>query len=95
MKFYRAGLTEFLVFMGVAGALIALHSRRLDNMLAITWLTILLAGSAFLAYKGWTSRNEPRPTALDSRWSAILPPRVIRWMLGESDRNDSGDRDRK
>jgi cytosine/uracil/thiamine/allantoin permease len=97
MKFHLKGLVGFFIFLAVSAALIALYSRRLDNVLAIVWLSIVLAGSAFLIYERSTGeRNDPltraRPTLPGSGWSGVLPPRVMRWMLGESDPDESGDR---
>lgn len=90
MKFYRAGLIEFLAFVAIVAALVSLHSRRLDNAMAIGWLLVLVAASARLIYKWWRVRNDPVAfrTMTASRWSAVLPPRVMRWMMGDSDKHD-------
>jgi hypothetical protein len=88
IKFYCAGLFEFLLFLGIAAGLIALHSRRLDNGLAIVWLLILIGGSARMLYKSWAARSDPVASRriMTGRWAAVLPPKVVRWMYGESDR---------
>jgi hypothetical protein len=91
MKFYRAGLIEFLIFLAAIAVLTTLHSRRLDNALAIGWVLVLAAASVRLIYKWWHVRNDP--DALRhmnaSRWSAVLPPRVMRWMMGDSGKDKS------
>lgn len=94
MEVHPRGVVTFVVFLAISGALIALHSRRLDNALAIAWLAVLLSGSVVLIYKRWTGQTNlstTRPTLPGSGWSYVLPPRLMRWMLGESDRKDSGD----
>lgn len=91
MKFYRAGLIEFLIFLAVFAVLSAVHPRRLDNALAIMWLVVLVAASARLIYKSWATRNDPVAVrhGTAGRWTAVLPPRVVRWMMAESDRHES------
>jgi hypothetical protein len=92
MKFYRAGIVEFLIFLAVSAVLIGLHSRRFDNVLAIVWLLILVAASVRLIYKTWTVRNDPVAShqMFASRWSAVLPAGVLRWMMGETEQRKSG-----
>jgi hypothetical protein len=91
MKFCRSGLIEFLVFLAATAALTTLHSRPLDNTMAIVWLVILAAASLRLFYMFWRVRTEPdalrRLNA--SRWSAVLPPRVMSWMMGQTGKNKS------
>jgi hypothetical protein len=72
--------------------LIGLHSRRLDNVLAIIWLLILIAASVRLIYKSWTVRNDPIASRqmFAGRWSAVLPAGVLRWMMGETEKRKSG-----
>ena len=90
MRFSPAAFVEFVVFLAITAALISLHSRWLDNTLAIIWLLVIAVGSARLIYKRWSVRGGGR----DSRglpasgWSLVIPPRVMRWMLGESDRRE-------
>ena len=91
MKFYRAGLIEFLVFLAATLALTSLHSRPLDNAIAVIWVLILVVASIRLIYKSWQVRNVPDALRRfsSSRWSAVLPPRVINWMMGETGKDKS------
>jgi len=91
MKFSPAAFVEFLVFLAITAALISLHSRWLDDTLAIIWLLVIAVGSARLLYKRWTVRSGRQDFrgVPASAWSLVIPPRVMRWMLGESDRPES------
>lgn len=91
MKFYRAGIVEFLIFLAVSAVLIGLHSRRLNNVLAIIWLLLLIAASVRLIYRSWMVRNNPVAShqMFADRWSAVLPVGVMRWMMGENEKRKS------
>jgi hypothetical protein len=90
VKIFRAGLIEFLIFGAVVVGLTALHSKRLDSAIAFFFLLLLAAASARLVYKSWTTRNDPVESSrvFMGRWASVLPPKVTRWMLGESDTRD-------
>jgi len=91
MRFSPGAFVEFLVFLAITAALISLHSRWLDNTLAISWLLVIAVGSARLIYKRWTVRSGGQSSGgmPASGWALVIPPRVMRWMLGESDRRES------
>ena len=87
MKVYVSGLVEFLLFIVVIAGLLALRHTRLDNYLAIAWVSLLIVASVRLVFKGWSRRNDSSMAALTGRWSPVLPPRAIRWMYGEDDKS--------
>jgi hypothetical protein len=91
MKFVRSGLLEFLIFMVVISTLIAAHSSRLDKALVVVWAVLLIGGSARLILRGFALRNDPVAAnrTMTGRWSSVPPPKILRWIYGQSDEPDS------
>ena len=50
MRFYISGLIELLLFLAVIAGLVALRHTRLDNYLAIAWVSLMVVGFAGKGY---------------------------------------------
>jgi hypothetical protein len=71
------------VFVVVFAALLALKRGGMPDFTGLAWWVVVLGASVFLAWKGLTARNSRGPGG----WSAVIPPKLSRWMLGEDDAN--------
>jgi|SRR5215831_20457471 len=74
MTFTPAAFVELLLFLAITAALISLHSRWLDNTLAIIWLLVIAVGSTRLLYKRWTvpsGRQDSRGLPANG-WSLVI-----------------------
>ena len=70
-----------VVFWIVFAVLFALKRAGMPDFTGLLWWAVVLGASLYLAWKGLTTRGNRGPGG----WSAVMPRRLGRWMLGEDD----------
>jgi hypothetical protein len=75
---------DFLVFVVVLGAILAIGSRTLNSAITFLGLAFVAVGSVATLWNMWRQRGNPRANAFPSR-IGFLPKKWQKWMLGETD----------
>ena len=76
------GLAVFLVIFAV---LLALKRGGMPDFTGLLWWVLVFGASLYLAWKGLTTRDRADGSRGPGGWSAVMPQKLSRWMLGEDD----------
>jgi hypothetical protein len=86
-RFNPRALAGFLLFCVALALLVALHSRVIDNILALLWASFVLIGSIVILWRLWKDPDQFKRRGMGQL--ALLPRRWRNWVLGENDNASS------
>ena len=75
----------FVLICVALGFLISTHSRTLDDIFALLWLSFLLISSLMIVWRLWKHPDELKRCGMSQL--TLLPRRWQKWMLGENDKD--------